>query len=297
MQQFVTTDKISLLSQAACKLKQAWHINSTGRYKLKHRGAWRRKKGECSRRKALQRNAKEDEQRTCSRSKEAQLQEETRARHKGRSVSKGCTGGHWESPEKCRGKRLGRKPEGANSPVHMQGLWKEESPKGPVDQEGCLLHPTLELLHFFIYAHTKWDASRWKAPIKGLTIFGFEKLWRSSFRNVPEFCSFMAQTSFNCRSAWVFKCIFLYLMWLVFLGLQQQGLSCMFEQHMHKALTLSTATECIRLFQFYMPGTEQTLNKCCPQNLAAHPSQSNFPWSQNLKNSSPRRKHWLPESI
>lgn len=92
MQQFVTADKISLLSQAACKLKQAWHINSTGRYKLKHRGAWRRKKGECFRRKALQKNAKEDEQCTCSRSKEAQLQEETRARHKGRSVSKGAQG-------------------------------------------------------------------------------------------------------------------------------------------------------------------------------------------------------------
>lgn len=66
----------------------------------------------------------------------------------------------------------------------------------------------------------------------------------------------------------------------------------MFGQYTHQALTLSTATECICLFRFYIPGTEQTLNKCCLQKLAAHPSPSNFPWSQNLRNPSPRRKHW-----
>lgn len=76
------------------------------------------------------------------------------------------------------------------------------------------------------------------------------------------------------------------------LGSQQQGPSCVFGQYTHKGLTLSTATECICLVQFCVPSTEQTLNKCCLQNLATHPHQSNFPWSQNLRNPSQRRKHW-----
>lgn len=135
------------------------------------------------------------------------------------------------------------------------------------------------------------DASRRNAPMKGIIIVAI-KSCGSPLGNAPGFCLFEEQMLFNCRSAGFFlKCISLYFIWPLGLCSQQQSTSCVFG-HMHKELTLSTATECISLVQFYILSTEQTLNKHCLQKLAVHPHQSNFPWSQNLRNPSPRRKHW-----